>query len=151
MIKFNALWDTGATNSVITKNVVDALGLKAMGAITAYHANGEYSAETYMVNILLPNEVFVPALKVTEGKLNECDVLIGMDIISQGDFSVCHNGGHTVFTFQLPSTHCWDYVEEVNAANAAVVEPLRAEPKIGRNNLCPCGSGKKYKHCHGKK
>lgn len=23
-------------------------------------------------------------------------------------------------------------------------------PKVGRNELCPCGSGKKYKHCHGK-
>ncbi len=29
------------------------------------------------------------------------------------------------------------------------LEPVRAEPKIGRNELCPCGSGKKYKHCHG--
>ncbi len=28
-------------------------------------------------------------------------------------------------------------------------EPLRAEPKIGRNDPCPCGSGKKYKQCHG--
>lgn len=29
-------------------------------------------------------------------------------------------------------------------------EPLRrAEPKIGRNEPCPCGSGRKYKHCHG--
>jgi preprotein translocase subunit SecA len=26
----------------------------------------------------------------------------------------------------------------------------RAEPKVGRNEACPCGSGKKYKHCHGK-
>jgi len=23
-------------------------------------------------------------------------------------------------------------------------------PKVGRNDPCPCGSGKKYKHCHGK-
>jgi len=29
-------------------------------------------------------------------------------------------------------------------------EPVRVEPKIGRNDPCPCGSGKKYKHCHGK-
>ncbi|MEE8343355.1 MAG: preprotein translocase subunit SecA [Gammaproteobacteria bacterium] len=27
---------------------------------------------------------------------------------------------------------------------------VRDEPKIGRNEPCPCGSGKKYKHCHGK-
>lgn len=28
--------------------------------------------------------------------------------------------------------------------------PVRAEQKVGRNEPCPCGSGKKYKHCHGK-
>ena len=26
----------------------------------------------------------------------------------------------------------------------------RADKKVGRNEPCPCGSGKKYKHCHGK-
>ena len=26
----------------------------------------------------------------------------------------------------------------------------RQFPKVGRNDPCPCGSGKKYKHCHGK-
>jgi len=29
-------------------------------------------------------------------------------------------------------------------------EPVKVGPKIGRNDPCPCGSGKKYKHCHGK-
>ncbi|MGN6604352.1 MAG: preprotein translocase subunit SecA [Ginsengibacter sp.] len=29
-------------------------------------------------------------------------------------------------------------------------EPVRVGPKVGRNDPCPCGSGKKYKHCHGK-
>ena len=29
-------------------------------------------------------------------------------------------------------------------------EPIKAEPKIGRNEPCPCGSGKKFKNCHGK-
>ncbi len=28
--------------------------------------------------------------------------------------------------------------------------PIRVEPRIGRNDPCPCGSGKKYKQCHGK-
>lgn len=28
-------------------------------------------------------------------------------------------------------------------------EPVRVEKKVGRNDPCPCGSGKKYKHCHG--
>lgn len=30
-----------------------------------------------------------------------------------------------------------------------VTQPIRAEQKIGRNDPCPCGSGKKYKNCHG--
>ena len=29
------------------------------------------------------------------------------------------------------------------------VQPIRAEVKVGRNDPCPCGSGKKYKNCHG--
>lgn len=29
-------------------------------------------------------------------------------------------------------------------------EPIRVGPKVGRNDPCPCGSGKKYKNCHGK-
>ncbi len=33
----------------------------------------------------------------------------------------------------------------------AVRRPVQlAGPKVGRNDLCPCGSGKKYKHCHGR-
>ena len=27
--------------------------------------------------------------------------------------------------------------------------PVRAEKRVGRNDPCPCGSGKKYKNCHG--
>jgi preprotein translocase subunit SecA len=30
------------------------------------------------------------------------------------------------------------------------LEPVRVEKKIGRNEPCPCGSGKKYKYCHGR-
>jgi preprotein translocase subunit SecA len=29
-------------------------------------------------------------------------------------------------------------------------QPIIAEPKVNRNDACPCGSGKKYKQCHGK-
>ena len=39
--------------------------------------------------------------------------------------------------------------EEAAEGDLAVATPVRSEPKIGRNEPCPCGSGKKYKHCHG--
>ena len=29
------------------------------------------------------------------------------------------------------------------------IEFHRNAPKVGRNDPCPCGSGRKYKHCHG--
>ncbi len=34
-------------------------------------------------------------------------------------------------------------------AVATATAPVRSENKVGRNEPCPCGSGKKYKHCHG--
>ena len=36
------------------------------------------------------------------------------------------------------------------AGEPAPRQPADAGPKVGRNDPCPCGSGKKYKHCHGK-
>jgi preprotein translocase subunit SecA len=39
---------------------------------------------------------------------------------------------------------------EGEGAAAAGQQPADAGPKVGRNDPCPCGSGKKYKHCHGK-
>ncbi|MBB5736181.1 preprotein translocase subunit SecA [Xanthomonas arboricola] len=42
-------------------------------------------------------------------------------------------------------------VEQMQGGNAPVPvsQVTRDEPKVGRNDPCPCGSGKKYKHCHG--
>ena len=37
-----------------------------------------------------------------------------------------------------------------NQPRPQVVQPVKAEKKVGRNDPCPCGSGKKYKQCHGK-
>ncbi|WP_404837249.1 preprotein translocase subunit SecA [Aeromonas media] len=39
--------------------------------------------------------------------------------------------------------------DEETQADAAPVTFVRDEQKVGRNDPCPCGSGKKYKHCHG--
>ena len=42
-----------------------------------------------------------------------------------------------------------DVVSEAAAA-LEKAKPVRTGPKVGRNDPCPCGSGKKYKHCHGR-
>ncbi|WP_068803954.1 preprotein translocase subunit SecA [Thauera phenolivorans] len=49
--------------------------------------------------------------------------------------------------------HHADYDEALGAGksepDAAAQPVVHAGPKVGRNDPCPCGSGKKYKHCHG--
>jgi preprotein translocase subunit SecA len=39
---------------------------------------------------------------------------------------------------------------ESEAAHAGKKQPVKVGKKVGRNDPCPCGSGKKYKNCHGK-
>ena len=48
--------------------------------------------------------------------------------------------------------HHADYEEALAAAEEAAraLPPMQAGQKIGRNDPCPCGSGKKYKQCHGR-
>jgi len=46
-----------------------------------------------------------------------------------------------------------DYADALEAAAPDAQKPqspVRARQKVGRNEPCPCGSGKKYKHCHGR-
>jgi len=54
---------------------------------------------------------------------------------------------HEVSEFRRePKDQRWYFVEGHHPGG----EPVkREEPKVGRNDPCPCGSGKKYKRCHG--
>jgi uncharacterized protein len=45
-------------------------------------------------------------------------------------------------------TQIYRYFAPMRAQTAASTQPfVRSQPKIGRNEPCPCGSGKKYKQC----
>ncbi len=146
--KWTALWDTGATASVITKDVVEALDLKPVSVQRAATPQGTYSAYTYFIDLILPNRVMFQRLQVMEGKPAGCDILIGMDVIGAGDFAVSNVNNQTVFSYRNPSSKVIDFVKEAQEENA----PVRIDPqtKPGRNSQCPCGSGKKYKQCCGK-
>jgi uncharacterized protein len=43
-----------------------------------------------------------------------------------------------------------EYWRDVQFEQIRVKEPIRREPKVGRNDPCPCGSGRKFKQCHGR-
>ena len=147
--KFNAIWDTGATNTVITQKVVSDCSLKPIGMTKVQTAKGESSSSVYFASIFLPNRVAIPQLRVTEGIIaGDAEVLIGMDIISHGDFAVTNKDGKTIFSFRLPSIERIDFVEQTQSVAAPQIS--KPSPKVGRNDPCPCGSGKKYKKCCGK-
>ncbi len=103
----------------------------------------ESIVNVYAINLFLPNQVGFQFIKVTEGVLNGTDLLIGMDIISRGDFAISNFAGKTTFSFRVPSTKRIDFVEESKP------KPIINTKKIGRNDSCYCGSGKKFKQCHG--
>ena len=144
--KFKALWDTGATRTTISKNVVNALGLIPIGRGAVSHVGGDGTAGLYIVNIILPNGLESRPMRVLDGVLGDFDILIGMDIIANGDFAVTHSDGKTTFSFQIPSVNKIDFEKESTPEPA----PRATTSKVGRNDPCPCGSGKKYKKCCGK-
>jgi predicted aspartyl protease len=115
--EFTAIWDTGATNSVITQKVIDECGLKPIGMAKVYHANGESLTTVYFASVFLPNKVVVPQLRISKGIIvGDAEVLIGMDIINQGDFAVTNKDGKTTFSFRTPSVERLDFVEEAKKA-----------------------------------
>lgn len=124
--EFDAIWDTGATNSCITDAVVKACGLEPTGMAQVTGVGGLTTAETYMVNFILPNGLGVRDVKVTKGMFTGGDVLIGMDVIALGDFAVTNFGGLTKFTFRFPSAAHIDFVEETNRMKAALETNNRA-------------------------
>lgn len=58
-IKVRALWDTGATNSCISHNVVEKLSLSPEGMVNNYSVSGVSISNTYTVNIKLPNNIVI--------------------------------------------------------------------------------------------
>ena len=142
---YSAIWDTGATGTVISKRVIEQCGLVPTGMTQVATAGGIFPVNTYIVDIMLPNNVIFPNLNVTTGDLNGTDVLIGMDIMSQGDFSVSNFEGKTSFTFRVPSEKHANFVQEAKQSRT-----VHAPNVPSRNSKCPCGSGKKYKNCCGK-
>jgi predicted aspartyl protease len=141
LFDFQAIWDTGATNSVISPKVVAACGLKPIGMTEVHTANGTCKAEQYSVNIYLPNKVAFQSVRVTNQPLIGTPILIGMDIIATGDFAVTNVGGKTTFSFRWPSLERIDFVKHTPTVSAS---------GPGRNSPCPCGSGQKYKRCCGR-
>ena len=118
MREFVAIWDTGATLSMVTQRVVDACGLRPIATAAISHAQGTADdVDVFLVNIGLPNGVGVPGVRVAKAVLPNIDVLLGMDIINQGDFVVTNRDGNTKYSFRIPSIADIDFVVEDRRTN----------------------------------
>jgi predicted aspartyl protease len=142
----NALWDTGASCSLISFEAAAKLGLKFVSkTVMSTPSDKKVPTNVYLVHIYLPNGARIINVRVLEGTLNNCDMLIGMDVITLGDFAVTNYSGRTKFSFRIPS------MTEIDFCKDSYITPVRnTSKKTGRNEPCPCGSGKKYKQCCGK-
>jgi Aspartyl protease len=117
------IWDTGATGSAITELTAQKLGIAPTGRKKVSGLGGTIEKNTYLIDLLLPNNVRIKDLIVTEidNPVDENNkivdgfgILIGMDVISKGDFCITNFEGKTVMTFRVPSMVRTDYVEEWN-------------------------------------
>ena len=110
---FHAIWDTGATATVISEAVVLACALKPVGMVRAQTTAGTVNCEVYVVNLTIDHKVAFPWVHVTKGYLGpDTGVLIGMDLITLGDFALTNRDGQTCFSFRYPA-HDWiDFTQD---------------------------------------
>jgi hypothetical protein len=141
-LSVKAQWDTGATNSCISEEVVNNLSLDAVGVTQVHTPSSTSIRSTYLLDIVLPNSVEIKDVRVNDSEIGKqgIGILIGMDIMLLGDFAVSNYEGKTTFSFRVPSLEETDYRTR---------KPIMKFDKIYPNDPCPCGSEKKYKQCCG--
>jgi hypothetical protein len=105
-VKINAFWDTGATVTCIKPVLWDRLKLCAYDPVnsTVLTGVGGSVAATYtLIHILLAPNFWLEFCQVYALDFpGDADLLIGMDIITLGDFAVCNADNKTSFSFAMP-------------------------------------------------
>lgn len=98
------LWDTGASATLISRRVINVLGLESVGLSGASGYNGGIDIkDTFLIHLGLPTGDVVTNVVAMEFDSDDYDVVIGMDVICQGDFALTNKGGTTTFSYRLPS------------------------------------------------
>jgi hypothetical protein len=101
----SAIWDTGATFSAITPRIQQELELTQIGSKLIRGVTGIQNVPIVMITLTLPNKLLKQNVEVAVCDFNhDIGMLIGMDIITQGDFMLLHGNSHTRFSFTVPPT-----------------------------------------------
>jgi len=101
-INSEAVWDTGATHSVISLSVANKLDLISIDKKIVGGIGQEVESDIVVATILLPNGTVLTDRRFLVNNIPGADVLIGMDIISIGDFNISNANGKTLFSFVIP-------------------------------------------------
>ena len=101
-VSAKGLWDTGTSTTVITPAIATKLGLQPMGGMTMNGLGGKHQSWLTLAFFRFPNGVIAGPIQMAVHDLPSTDVLIGMDIISMGKFTIERKpDGGTRFTFDL--------------------------------------------------
>ncbi len=124
----DSLWKDALTSLDALK---EGIGLRGYAQVNPLI---EYQKEAYGLFINMQFRMKEEALNSIstvqfEGSVNAGDILAGAGLLSD-NFVMTH--------------------DEINFGTEEKQKPIVKPKKIGRNEPCPCGSGKKYKNCHGK-
>ena len=105
LLELKAFWDTGASHTHISQRVIDILNLKPKRKVKTLSHHGNDIVNVYTVTIMLPTDYMVVDIDVLSEsqKILDTDVVVGMDIISNGDFHMDYTGERPVFTFKHPN------------------------------------------------
>lgn len=99
-----ALWDTGSTNTLISSKIVKYLHLSPFGRSDISGINGSFETDNYLVHIGIPTGDVITNVLAIEDDNEDYEAVIGMDIISLGDFAFSNKDGHSTFSFRIPSS-----------------------------------------------
>lgn len=145
---YPGLIDTGATHTCLSAELVAEMGFQPISFTEVDTAGGRIKdVPVYVVELisLCSGRMLFPKHKVTQTHLKEqqgVELLIGMDILLQGDFALTNKGGKTMASFRIPSVHEYNFIGEVENWNRFEAERERREanktigstPKKKRHN-----------------
>lgn len=109
-----SLWDTGASSSMVSKAAVEALGLIPIGkSVISGVSSGVEFKRAFLIHVGLPTGDIITNICASEFEGEDYDLIIGMDVIQNGDLAVTNVNDKTTFSFRVPSTKTIDFANGV--------------------------------------
>ncbi|MDR1598786.1 MAG: hypothetical protein LBS11_02765 [Oscillospiraceae bacterium] len=125
IVHCNAIWDAGASITCVSQRVARKLSLELFPEMNARAGSGLCLCPPCIIGLILSNGIRLDGVAALATNLNEndFDVIIGLDVISKGDFAVISSGGETIFSYRYPSMQVIDF-EHYEYIETAKTTPL---------------------------